>query len=171
MDIQTIDLCACAFEDYLDQLVQDKLKHKKLGDRVELVEAPLIGGWYPTDDLHKIKHKVTKALLARAWWGNRVGVQLPLSDDEIARLQHAVDTDNSPLKNLAGLFAASLKESDWDYERHPDFDRFCSGVLAAPHDYRRYGVALHSEIPAERLPGLDPKTLKWDPIIAILHRV
>jgi hypothetical protein len=171
MDIQTIDLCATAFEDYLHALVQDKLKHKQHLDGIEVFEAPVIGGWFPTDDLHRVKTKITKALVARAWFGTHAGVRLPLNDQDIARLQHANDTDSSPLRNLVGLYAASLREMHWEYERHPSFDRFCSGCLAAPHEYRRYGVALHSAIPAERLPGLDPRTLKWDPIIAILHRI
>ena len=123
MDMKTIDLCQRAFSEYLDGLVQEKLKHKQHRDGIELIEAPLIGGWYPADDLHKVKHKVTKALLARAWFGTHAGVQLPLNDEEIARLQHSNDTgDGSPLRNLVGLFAASLKESNWNYERHPSFD-------------------------------------------------
>jgi hypothetical protein len=167
MDIQTVNLCATAFEDYLHALVQDKLKQKRPDDRV--FEAPIIGGTYLVEDIPKVKTKITKARLARAWFGTHAGVQLPLNDEEIARLQHVVDTDSSPLKNLVGLYAASLKECDWNYEDHPSFDRFVSGCLAAPHDYRRYGVALHSAIPAERLPGLDPRTLVWDPLIYLLH--
>jgi hypothetical protein len=167
VDIQTINLCQRAFEDYLNDLVQKGRKQQHNG--LEMVEPPIIGGLYSTDDLEKIKHKITRALLARAWWGNQEGVALPLNDIEMAKLQgYKDDSDNSPMVNLVGYFAPSLRDANWDYNIHPSFSTFCRGVLAAPHEYCRYGVEVYQEFPPQRLVGLDPRNLRWSRVNAFL---
>jgi hypothetical protein len=68
---------------------------------------------------------------------------LPLREVECTDLQQ--DAENR-LK-LVGYYGSSLRQVDWDYETHPPFAVFCSGVLASPFvpdcsgspSYRRRG--------------------------------
>ena len=63
------------------------------------------------------------------------------------------DADNRP--KLVG--GSSLRQMDWDYETHPPFAIFCSGVLASPFvpDCLEHDPALKVMFPPKRLPGLD----------------
>ena len=54
-------------------------------------------------------------------WAN----PLPLKMEEC---ESWVDNDHHALR-LVGYFGRSLRWNDWDYERHPPFNTFCSGVM------------------------------------------
>jgi hypothetical protein len=76
---------------------------------------------------------------------------LPLREVECADLQQDADYR---LKLVGG---SSLRQVDWDYETHPPFAVFCSGVLPSPFvpDCLEHDPALNVMFPPKRLPGLD----------------
>jgi hypothetical protein len=84
---------------------------------------------------------------------------LPLSHGE---MRNAINS-NDPRQMLVGCFANSLRQSNYDFRRHPAFADYCSGLLASPkcplqdHHQRE----LEGLIAPRPLPGFDDHTLCW----------
>jgi hypothetical protein len=91
--------------------------------------APHIGDTYLPEQYDDVVRKVAKAIAATAWhertapysWAN----PLPLKMEWCETL---IDNKDNALK-LLGYFGRSMRWNDWDFEQHPTFPDFCSGVL------------------------------------------
>jgi hypothetical protein len=84
---------------------------------------------------------------------------LPLREDECEVLRDADD----PRLNLVGFYGASLRSVNFDYEAHPRFPAFASGLM----DYEHAPLELHNdsrlraEFPPKRLVGLADGWMVW----------
>jgi hypothetical protein len=76
---------------------------------------------------------------------------LPLREVECTDLQQ--DADNR--LELVGYYGSSLRRTDWNYEAHPPFAAFCSGVLYVPGRLGHGDKALEAEFPPRFLNGLE----------------
>jgi hypothetical protein len=78
-------------------------------------------------------------------------IPLPLREGEWTCLQQSADSR----EKLVGCYAGSLRHLMWDYETHPPFAVFCSGVLASPFvpDFLEHDPALKVMFPPKRPPG------------------
>ena len=93
-------------------------------------QTPIIGGrYYPERHAEHVRD-VGRALAAFAWHQEQVlpwARPLPLSRDKAEQL---IVDDNLPFRML-GYYGRSLMWNDWDFERHPGFKAFGSGVMAS----------------------------------------
>jgi hypothetical protein len=122
------------------------------------------GGWWlrGQDPIKKQKDDACRALRAREWFhhvGPRNVPLLPLSDAEMEDLKYT-----TPLNHIVECFGCSLRANDWDFDKHPSFEQFASGVLASEYapPLIRQAKELRKEYPPRRLPGLNPG-LCWEP--------
>jgi hypothetical protein len=160
--------CEREFERHIEMLF--KTAHKIPG--TGMAEIPVIGGRFLTWADHSfLLPRVCAALCARerfrqdapAW-----AQPLPLRWEDCKTLEY----DDNPRFNLVGLFGISL-HGEWDYERHPSFAAFASGLMAYEHtpDHLRNDRALRQEFPPRRLKGLCDGWLSWrSPERLALHR-
>jgi hypothetical protein len=130
-----------------------------------LAETPVIGDKYIVDQIEfmlpTLLPRIVGALCSRERF--RVDVPwappLPLRSEEIELLK---DADDHRL-NLVGLFADSLEGENWDYQLHPRFNDYASGLMAyrhTPADLRN-DRELRQEFPPRRLKGLCDGRLDW----------
>jgi hypothetical protein len=128
--------------------------------------VPHIGGPYLEEQHDELMRKISRALAAREWhartgpsWARR----LPLLEEECETL---LFNEHNAIR-LFGHFGRSLRWTDWDYERHPTFDTFCSGVLASP--YCPIDLKLDPELrrmfPPKALAGISHPPLRWRPSV------
>jgi hypothetical protein len=130
-----------------------------------MAEIPIVGGLLllgmPVDPC--LYERVYMAMAAReqfhqdkpAW-----APELPLHGNAIAAMKY----DDRPQMQTVGLYADSLAaEYRWDYELHPPFAVFVSGLMAyssAPDEIRADPM-LQREFPPRPLDGLCGGLLYW----------
>jgi hypothetical protein len=137
-----------------------------------LGEVPVIGGWFLPDLGHAhLLPYVCAALCAREQFRRTAppwAPLLPLRDEDCDEL---VNDDDRRL-NLVGYYCSSMRHAEWDYQQHPPFAVFASGLLAYPSTPGpiRNDRELQREFPPLRLKGLcdgrphwrSPATIAWD---------
>jgi hypothetical protein len=158
MDQDLVDLFGRCFIDHVEALFRNPRKQRKGG--WELFEAPVVGGWHPVYQFDDIKNKACRAHIARVWWtfnGPSWSWPLPLSHDE---MRNSINS-NDPRQMLVGYFANSLRESNYDFRRHPAFADYCSGLMASPNcpPDLRHRSELQGWVTPRLLPGFDDQTL------------
>jgi hypothetical protein len=128
-----------------------------------LAEIPVIGGMYIADLEHShLLPRVCAALCACVRFrrdGPVWAPDLPLREGHCKMLEN----DVSNRCRLVGYYGSSLRWSNWDYDEHPSFAAFCSGLLAcsyAPGDLRN-DLSLRREYPSRPLDGLCDGWLAW----------
>jgi hypothetical protein len=127
-----------------------------------MAEIPIVGGPYllgmPVPP--ELYRRVCMAMAAREQFRHDVPgwPTLPLHEKDIESLKY----DDSPRLNLLGHYAYSLSPG-WDYEEHPRFSAFASGLMAYEHtpDEIRNDRSLLEEFPARELEGLCGGALYW----------
>jgi hypothetical protein len=132
-------------------------------------QNPVTGYWYlgKLDPIAPQKRDARRALRARerfAIHGPQDAQPLPLSNEEIVDSKYNWKSKNPALSYIVSRFAASLRNHEYDFESHPSFEDFASGVLASP-DLPHYFLgdeALCKRYPPHPLPGLDAGNC-WEP--------
>ena len=123
------------------------------------------------------KEAACRALLAREHFA-RVGPPdaqpLPLSDNEISHCKYTWGCGQPPINKafhfIVSCYAYSLRDKDWDFQRHPSFDDYVRGALALkdlpttllPRIKGFDFDGLCKRYPPRPLPGLDPDLI-WQP--------
>jgi hypothetical protein len=165
MDQDLQILCEDIFCKHVDKLFAERLTWKQHRDGYDYVEAPLIGDWYPVEQIEALKRIVSRALIAQAGWELQKpqgAPRLPLTAGEIGRLK----SNLRPSRQVMGCYAESLRRADWN--RHPSWEDYCAGLCAL-----RVGL-MHNDglwVHPRPLPGLDSKTLYWEPLERKMERV
>jgi hypothetical protein len=128
-----------------------------------MAERPVIGGVFlrnfPVPSC--LLQRVCKALIARERFHQDAPGWpcLPLHED----VRKVLVNDDNPRLNVLAYYANSLDGEDWDYEGHPRFGIFASGIMAcdyAPREIRN-DLSLQQEFPARPLAGLCDGQLVW----------
>jgi hypothetical protein len=128
-----------------------------------LAEIPIVGGLYIVSQDHCILLPVVcAALCAKAQFSRDAPAWapcLPLRREDCEKLEN----DDSNRLNLVGYYGCSLRETSWDYQTHPPFAGFASGLMAYKHtpDHLRNDPELQREFPPTRLKGLCGGHLHW----------
>jgi hypothetical protein len=156
-----LELCAREFAAHVQRMFDNAPRIPGTG----MAEIPIVGGLLllgmPVPDC--LYERVCMAMAAReqfhqdkpAW-----APELPLHGNAIA----AMKDDDRPQMQTVGLYADSLAaEYRWDYELHPPFAVFVSGLMAYPStpDEIRSDHALQLEFPPCPLDGLCDGRLYW----------
>jgi hypothetical protein len=153
--------CEARFERYVEELFE----HPKMLSKMCLAEIPIIGGVYLTDGVpEEVRKDVVRALVARErfrqdWpsWPQ----PLPLNIDLCPELQR----DGCPRVRLMAYYGWSLSGTspNYDYERHPHFDVFASGLMAYEHTPLeiRCDRELQRQFPPRPLAGLCDGQMVW----------
>jgi hypothetical protein len=125
---------------------------------------PFIGGRYELRKHDEHMAKVHRALAAQAWHamtGPSWAQPLLLREEECESAIH----NECPGVKLWGYFGRSMRWNDWNIERHPPFDTFCSGVMEhifGPPEIKM-DKALLQMYPPRKLEGLKCSPLTWRP--------
>jgi hypothetical protein len=130
-----------------------------------LRETPVIGGHFMSYKQQLplgLCERVCRALASRVQFDRDKppwAPALPLHKDLIEKMAHA----DSVWLRFIGLFADSLKKSDWYYDRHPTFHTYCCGLVhyRATPDRLRTNAEILAEFPPRLLPGLCDGYLHW----------
>jgi hypothetical protein len=145
-----------------DRMVEEEREERRR--QKYLLTAPHIGDKYHARQHDDIMRKVAKAIAASAWHERTTSISwarpLPL---EMGWCETLINNDRNELK-LLGYFGRSLRWNNWDFEIHPVFDVFCSGVtewfLSPPE------ITMDKELlrmfPPKALVGLS-HPLQWSP--------
>ena len=110
----------------------------------------------------ELRQLVAAALVARERFRETAPIwapPLPLREDECEVLRDADD----PRLNLVGFYGASSRSVNFDYEAHPRFPAFASGLMAYEHAplELRNDSRLRAEFPPKRLVGLADGWMVW----------
>src|SRR5262245_60955154 len=151
-------LCADEFERGIKNLFVNARQIPGTG----MSEIPVTGGVFlPWTNYSCLLLRVCAALTARERFRqDALGWPvLPLHEREIEEMEES----DCPRAKLVGLFAFSLSSQLWNYDLHPRFDTYVSGLMAYKHapDEIRNNRALQREFPARALPGLCDGVLYW----------
>jgi hypothetical protein len=128
-----------------------------------MAERPVIGGVFlrnfPVPSC--LLQRVCKALIARERFHQDAPGWpcLPLHED----VRKVLVNDDNPRLNILAYYANSLEGEGWDYEGHPRFGVFASGIMAceyAPREIRN-DLNLQQEFPPRPLAGLCDGQLVW----------
>src|SRR5262245_57114058 len=159
MHDKLLETCANEFEKYIKSLFKNPRMLTKT-----LAEVPVVGGVFIPDLMDQTPFlllRVCKALCCRERfyqdepsWG-----PLPLHED----IRTAMEDDDNTRCKLLGYYGSSLAGADWDYDGHPRFAAFASGLLAYEHtpDCIRNDRDLQREFPLRELEGLCDGWLSW----------
>lgn len=153
------DGCERAF-DRLIEFEREERQRQKF-----LLTAPHIGDKYHASERDAVMRKVARAIAASAWheqtapytWANPLPLKMEMCESFI-------NNDHHNALRLLGYFGRSLRWNNWNYEQHPVFSDFCSGVLAwllAPPELRM-DRELRQMFPPQALSGLE-HPLQWRP--------
>ena len=160
------------FTEYRARHVVDRLFNANAARRGQICEWPVIGGHYVSgvDPTQAMKETSRRALFAREWFAQNgpPGLPpLPLSHNEREDLK----CGRGLLLYLLALYARSLDGRNFDFNEHPPFADYVSGVLWEV-ERGRIGVLPHcpSELaeirkrfPPRPLKGLGPGFC-WEPV-------
>jgi hypothetical protein len=158
MDDRLIATCEREFANYIEGLFKTVRKIPSTG----MAEIPVIGGMYHTwADHSHLCPQIVAALCCRERFRQDAPDWpiLPLHEKDI----EAMENDGCLRCNLVGFYADSLSWEIWDYERHPPFAAFASGLMAYKHTpgHLRNDRALRQEFPPRKLKGLCDGWLAW----------
>jgi hypothetical protein len=160
MHDKLLETCENEFERGVKSLFENALWIPGTGTK----EIPVIGGRFlPYGKVPPgLCERVYRALCSReqfhrdkpAW-----APALPLHEKTIAAMERA----DSIWLRLVGLYACSLRKTEWHYEIHPDFHSYCSGLMSyrATPDRIRNDRELQREFPPRELVGLCDGALYW----------
>ncbi len=160
MDSRFLELCGREFERGVARMFDNAPRIPGTG----LGEIPVVGGRFflAFATPPELIEMVAMALCARERFRQDVSEEwpdLPLHETDI----EAAQCDDSNRRNLVGYYADSLKGEFWDYELHPRFPVFASGLLSC----KTAPVALRSdrsllkEFPPSPLAGMCDDWLTW----------
>jgi hypothetical protein len=168
-----LEACERELIEHVEQLFRNT--HPKSAETY-LADIPVIGGPFFPDLIYTHAPLITvvcAALVARerfeldrpAW-----ARELPLHQD--AR-QEMIDNEDDPCLQLIGHYAESLSGVQWDYDLHPRFSVFASGIMACEWTPAaiREDRGLAWEFPARTLEGLCDGRMIWrTPAIIAMDR-
>jgi hypothetical protein len=153
-----LEVCAREFAAHVQLMFDNAPRIPGTG----MAEVPVIGGPFllgmeVPDCLYQ---RVCMAMAAREQFRHDAPdwPPLPLHEKDIELLKNV----DNPRLNLLGYYAYSLSP-DWDYDGHPRFSAFASGLMAYEHtpDEIRSDLSLLEEFPALPLKGLCDGALYW----------
>jgi hypothetical protein len=160
MDSRFLELCGREFERQVERMFDNAPRIPGTG----LGEIPVVGGRFflAFATPPELIELVCMALAARERfrWDVPGWPTLPLHEDTIEAMQ--ADGDNRC--SLVGFYADSLQGEFWDYELHPRFPIFASGLLSCKNapDHLRNDHSLLKEFAPAPLAGLcDDDWLVW----------
>jgi hypothetical protein len=158
---------ACAGE--LERLLEGLFESPRMiSPGSGIAEVPITGGWYIPRLLDAQKQvlllRIVAALVARE--RVRADASVPPWAKPLVvhqdRLEEMIEDDNPQIK-LAGYYGSSLRGAAWDYDAHPSFNAFASGIMAceyAPIELRNDPLLLQ-QFPPRPLEGLCDGQLMW----------
>jgi hypothetical protein len=155
-----IETCANIFEQHIIGM----FKNARRIPGGEMREIPVIGGNflpYLPETIPPLLLKVAAALCARERFGQDVPSAPPLPLHQAAI--EACENAECHRLNLLGYFSHSLAWMDWDYDSHPPFAVYCSGLLAyecAPSELRSDRTLIRT-FPPRPLSGLCDEWMIW----------
>jgi len=154
-----LETCAREFERGIERLFETAPRIPGTG----MAETPVIGGRFLTWADHSfLLPQVYRALIAREQFHQDAPgwPTLPLHEQDI---EAAIENDDDPRCRLLGYYGYSLAGADWDYDGHPRFSTFASGLLAYQHTpiEVRTDPQLLREYPPLPLAGLTDGNLYW----------
>jgi hypothetical protein len=131
---------------------------------------PVTGSGFTADDpIGLQKRDARRALKAREWFAGHApscAPHLPLSYGDRERMKAG------GLPHIVAWFARSLEARDYNWDGHPSFQEYASGVLACPQapSFITQDKMLQRRFPPSPLPGLDDRSLCWTwPLARIRH--
>jgi hypothetical protein len=155
-----LETCANEFESHIKGLFKNPRMLTKT-----LAEIPVVGGLFIPDlmeDYTPFLLQVCKALCCRERFAQDVPGWpiLPLHERDI---EAAIENDDDPPCRLLGYYGRSLAGADWDYDGHPRFSTFASGLLAYKHTPIEVRTDPHllAKFPPLPLTGLTDGDLYW----------
>jgi hypothetical protein len=162
MDADLVKLCESIFCEHVDKLYADNLVRRRYHEGRAYVEAPVVGGWYPLEQVEMTKPTACKALVAQAGfelekpdWAPR----LPTSAEAIDRMKRE---PRCRLK-LVGHYASSRRNVNWG--PHPGWEDYLAGLAALPPPPGVFDIvqgAALGKIRPRLLAGLDAETWCWE---------
>jgi len=159
MHDKLLKTCANEFENYIKGLFKNPRMLTKT-----LAEIPVVGGLFIPDLMDQTPFlllRVCRALCCRERFAQDVPgwPVLPLHEDA----RTALEEDDCPRCRLLGYYGSSLAGVDWEYDVHPRFSTFASGLLAYRHTPVEIRTDPHllAKFPPLPLAGLTDGNLYW----------